>query len=163
LGQTANILADALPNTADFPGLIVMLENMSNDSGVSLKSVTPSGAVSLATGAGAATATPTAPTASSVTSVASSSLASGTGGGATGTSSGSTAAATPKTYSFSLEFDGTYVGLLKLLGDLQTSARPIRIAGMQLAGSGAQLSGTLTLQTFYQDKAQLPFSTETIK
>jgi hypothetical protein len=165
LGASANILADALPNNSDFPGLIVLLENMSNDSGVSLKSVAPSTS-SGATGTAAAASTPTAPTSSSVGSVASSSLSSASGGSSSGTTSTTTGSATqasPQTYNFSLAFDGTYVGLLKLLGDLQTSARPMRIVGMQLAGSGAQLSGSLSLQTFYQDKAQLPFSTETIK
>lgn len=164
LGQSANTLADALPTTSDFPGLIVLLENISNDSGMTLKSVSPSASTTGATGT-TATTTPTAPTASSVTSAASSSLTSGSGGSGstTGAASGSAMQAAPKTYDFALDFDGSYVGLLKMLGDLQTSARPIRIVGMELSGSGTQMSGTLTLETFYQDKAQLPFSTETIK
>src|SRR4051812_20359937 len=39
LGDKASELASALPNTADFPSLIVTLENMGNASGLKLKSI----------------------------------------------------------------------------------------------------------------------------
>lgn len=42
LGTQTRVLADALPTKEDFPSLIVTLENMSFDSGVKLKSVSPS-------------------------------------------------------------------------------------------------------------------------
>src|SRR6266568_4341683 len=52
LHAKAGVLADALPTTSDYPGLLVVLEKISNASGVQLKTVTPdaiarSGAASL--------------------------------------------------------------------------------------------------------------------
>jgi hypothetical protein len=41
LGPEGAILDDALPTTADFPALIVLLENIATDAGMKLKSVTP--------------------------------------------------------------------------------------------------------------------------
>ncbi|HEY2004236.1 MAG TPA: hypothetical protein VGH44_03920 [Candidatus Saccharimonadia bacterium] len=135
LGTQAGVIADALPDTTDFPGLIVVLENMTNDAGLRLKSVAPT------TGATAATAT-----------------------GTTTTASGDASQAPPpQPFDFSLSFDGRYDTLLKLLDHLEKSARPMRITGLQITGSGSALSGTVTAETYYQDKAQLPLSTETIK
>jgi Tfp pilus assembly protein PilO len=128
LGATATALTDALPNTADFPGLISLLENMASDAGLTLKSISP---------------TP-------VT-------------GDVAVEAGSTGAPQPQPYSFSIAFDATYDAMLHFLGNLESSARPMRITGLQVNGSGSALSGTLDVQTFYQDKAQLPFSKETIK
>jgi hypothetical protein len=45
LGESKTLIANALPNTADLPGLIGVLENMSSSVGVTLKSVTPSSSV----------------------------------------------------------------------------------------------------------------------
>jgi len=41
LGDTKRTLADALPNTSDFSGLMAQLENMTAVTGVSLKSIAP--------------------------------------------------------------------------------------------------------------------------
>ncbi len=41
LGPTSRVLADALPNDSNFPGLIVALENIAADASVTLKSVAP--------------------------------------------------------------------------------------------------------------------------
>jgi Tfp pilus assembly protein PilO len=70
---------------------------------------------------------------------------------------------TPQTYPFSITFDGTYTAVKNLLALVETSARPMRVVGLQLTGSGSNMSGEIDMQTFYQDKGQLPFSTETIK
>jgi Tfp pilus assembly protein PilO len=69
----------------------------------------------------------------------------------------------PQPYKFGLVFSGTYVGLTKLLTEIETSARPMRVLDMQLTGGGSSLNGILDLETYYQAKAQLPFSTETVK
>lgn len=141
LGTSSDVLANALPNTVDFPSLIVMLENMTNDAGVNLKSVSPS--INSGTGdtAGAGTETTTT--------------------GATAATSSTTPS--PQAYPFSVTLDGTYDSLVKFLGNLEMSARPVRVVGLQLNGSGSSLSGQLDLNTYYQDKATLPFSKETIK
>jgi Tfp pilus assembly protein PilO len=41
LGPEGAILDDAMPTTADFPALIVLLENVTTDAGMRLKNVTP--------------------------------------------------------------------------------------------------------------------------
>jgi Tfp pilus assembly protein PilO len=134
LGSQSQVLADALPNTADFPGLIVTLENMGNNAGIQLKSVDPNaggGAVSIAAPGGATTSSVSTPG--------------------------------PETYPFAVSFSGTYDGLQKFLSEVETSARPMRVIGLELSGSGSSLTGDIDMQTFYQAQGQLPFSEETIK
>ena len=151
LGSQAGEIADGLPNTADFPGLLVLLENMSNDAGLRLKTIAP------ALAAGSLSTTSTAPTSTASTS-------SSTAGTTSGSTSGDASQAPqPQPFDFSVNFDGRYDTLLKLLDHLEKSARPMRITGMQITGSGSALSGQINAETYYQDKAQLPFSTETIK
>jgi hypothetical protein len=131
LGPQSSVLSNALPNSADFPSLIVTLENMTTTSGVKLKTVSPI----------AATTTQTTP--------APAAAASG--------------AKTPQGYDFSITFDGTLDGLKHLLGDLETSARPMRVTAVSINGSDSSLSGEIDVQTYWQDKAELPFETEIIK
>lgn len=45
LADTKKIVADALPNTSDFSGLIAQLENMAGLSGVTIKSIVPDNSV----------------------------------------------------------------------------------------------------------------------
>jgi hypothetical protein len=141
---TRATLTDALPTTSDFPGLIVALENISSDSGSTLKNVSP-GQVSLdpnanATAAGTVTTTT-----------------------AAAASDGAVPVPAPKTYNYTIAFDGTYASLQKFLGDLELYTRPMRVTSLKLSGSGTALSGTVDVQTFYQDKASLPFGKETVK
>ena len=150
LGSQAGEIADGLPNTADFPGLLVLLENMSNDAGLRLKTIAPA----IATGSLSTTSTAPTSTASTTSSTT------GTSGSTSGDAS---QAPQPQPFDFSVNFDGRYDTLLKLLDHLEKSARPMRITGMQITGSGSALSGQINAETYYQDKAQLPFSTETIK
>ncbi len=137
LNDKTKLVADALPTEPDFPSLIVTLENMAKTAGVTLKSVTPAqaGASSVDASAGATAA------ASTDTSVA----------------------PTPQSYKFGISFSGTYASLTKFLTVIETSARPMRVLDMQLAGGGSALSGQFDVETFYQGKAQLPFGKETVK
>jgi hypothetical protein len=77
--------------------------------------------------------------------------------------SGAPVAPAPQTYQLTINFAGTYAGLQKLFGEFQVSARPMRVTGVQLAGTGGSLSGEIDIQTYYQAAAQWPFGTETIK
>lgn len=142
LGARKNLIAEALPNTSDLPGLIALMENLSGSSGVSLKSVTPS---QTATSGVASTTAPaeTASTTPAATSGASKPM--------------------PQPYAVSLTFDATYPTLQKLLEAIEQSARPMRVTSVQLTGSGSSLAVTLDLTTYYQDKADLPFNTKVIK
>lgn len=69
----------------------------------------------------------------------------------------------PKPYPYSITFDGSYVTLQRFLATLENSARPMRVVGMQVSGTGNALSGEIDVQTYYQEKASLPFGTEVIK
>lgn len=137
LGSQAQVLSDALPSTADFPDLIVALQNMTTESGLQLKSVSPTDSTT-------ATTTPVAPT-------------------ATTSSSAGPVPPAPQSYAFTVTVGGSYTGVQKLLGAIENSARPMRVEGVQLSGSGTAISGEINLETFYQAKAQLPFGEETIK
>jgi hypothetical protein len=145
LGPKQKLITDALPNTTDLPGLIALLENLSASNGSNLKSVSPSlTAVSAAAPAATGTAATT------------------TGAAATTTGTGVQPPA-PQPYNVSLAFDGTYASLLKLLGAMEQSARPMRVTSIQFSGSGGNLSAQLEATTYYQDKATLPVGEETVK
>lgn len=75
----------------------------------------------------------------------------------------STAAPAPTQYGFNVTFVGSYDSLQKFLGFVETSARPMRVVDIQLAGSGSAMTGQINLVTYYQGPAQLPIGTETVK
>ena len=77
------------------------------------------------------------------------------------TSGSDTASAQEFPYTF--EVTGTYDTFQKFFANIEHSARPIRITNVELSGTGSALTGTFSATTYYQDKATLPFSTETIK
>lgn len=134
LGEEKTLLDNALPTSIDFPSLMVVTENMTAVAGLKLKSIAPTlNAGSDVTAAGAS-----APTASSE-------------------------APQPQTYAFSITADGTYESLQKFLAEVETSARPMRVVAAQMNGSSKSLSAQIDLETYYQDKAQLPLGKETIK
>lgn len=133
-------LADALPNDNDFPSLIVALENIASDSNFILKSVAP-GQVMVSQSANSGT-------------VSTTSADSGTG---------SIEPPRPKPYVYTVAFDGSYISLLKFMNDLELYTRPMRVTSLKLSGTGNALSGTVDVQTFYQDKAALPYAKEIIK
>jgi Tfp pilus assembly protein PilO len=128
LGPEGAILDDALPTTADFPALIVLLENITTDAGMKLKTIAP-------TTAGTVAPAPDAP--------------------------GSTPAV--QTYSFIVNVDGRFDSIMTLMDHLEKSARPMRVTGLHLSGSGNALSGEIDLDTYFQPKSELPFSKEQIK
>ncbi len=134
LGNVGATISSALPNTSDFPSLLVTMERLSLDAGVRLKSVDPA--------------------ASTTGTIA--------GPSATASISGVTPPS-PQTFPVTITFDGTYATLGKLLGNLELSARPMRVVGLQLSGNGSALTGSINVETYYQDKATLPFGKETIK
>lgn len=72
-------------------------------------------------------------------------------------------ASVPQTYDLNFTFDGSYAGLAKLFTAMELSARPMRVTNVTLQGSGSALSGNVSVQTYFQDKAELPIGTETIK
>ena len=142
LGSAANTLNDALPNSKDMPSLLVTLENMSNDSGLGLKSITP--------------AVP------AIAATAPISDQNGQSSVAASSSSGSPAV-TPNPFNLVIDYDGSYPALAKFLGDIEQSVRPMKVTSVTMNGNGSALTGEIDLTTYWQSPAQLPFSTETIK
>ncbi len=138
LGSSKQLVADALPNTSDFPAFIGMMENLSTSVGVNLKSVSPS-----QVGAAATAGT--------------------TGGTGTSAANGSSLTPAPQSYDLTLSLEGNYGNLQKLLKAIEQSARPMRVTAVQLSGSGSNLAMQLDVTTFYQDKATLPIKMETVK
>jgi Tfp pilus assembly protein PilO len=129
LGPRKALLADALPDKADFPSLMVTLENIALMSGAKLKVIAPiEGTVVAADASASDASTPT-----------------------------------PQAYQFSISLSGNYDALLKYIGGLETSARPMRILSSSFTGSGSLLNVELAIETYYQDKAKLPFGTEIVK
>jgi Tfp pilus assembly protein PilO len=133
LGSQQQTLNDALPNDVDFPDLLVTLDNISNNSGVTLKAVSPDQS---------GTATTTLPSAPST---------------------GSVNAPQPQTYGFSISVEGSFASLGRLLNAIETSARPMRVVGVQISGTGSDVTCSFDIDTYYQGAGQLPFSTESIK
>lgn len=138
--SSRNMIADALPNTSDLPAFMAVMENISGSSGVSLKSISPSQAGAVGTTA----------------------VGADTSGAAAASTNGVTPPK-PQPYTVSLTFDANYASLGRLLKSIEQSVRPIRVTGLQISGSGATLSIQMDVTTYYQDKASLPFSTETVK
>ncbi len=128
-----SVLADALPTSSDLPSLLVTYENMAAQAGIKLTSVST-----------VAYGTPVVPVKT------------------TSSTSGIVTPA-PKTYTTSYNFTGSYVSLTKLFAAVELNARPMRITGVNLNGSGTALNGDITVETYFQDKAELPIGTEIIK
>ncbi|MDB5179068.1 MAG: hypothetical protein JWN01_1011 [Patescibacteria group bacterium] len=139
LGTMNALIADSLPTEPDFPGLIAMMENLSAESGITLKSIAPS------SGAAVATTVPVA------------------GGAAPVAASTRGVAPTPQTSSFNAAFDGTFASFQRLIANLEASARPVKVTSLQLSGSGGSLAVQFEGTTYYQDKATVPFRMEAVK
>ncbi len=71
--------------------------------------------------------------------------------------------AKPQMYSFNMNLEGNYASLVKLLGLIEQSARPMRVTDIQVTGTASSLSAIMDVTTWYQDKATLPITTEEIK
>ncbi|HSX14521.1 MAG TPA: hypothetical protein VLE72_01235 [Candidatus Saccharimonadales bacterium] len=149
LGPTKTVINDALPTTASFPDLVATIESIAGTSGVALQSVSPA----LVSSAAASSAAPT----SSSPSAAVQSI--------NGTSSSTTSVqpSGPQPYQFSMSIQGNYDSLVKFLHNLQLSARPIIISGVQVTGTNDALTATVTGQTFYFNPQVLEDKTEVVK
>ncbi len=147
-GSDADAILRALPVTEDYKSLIAMLENMVNVSGVSLDSVSK-------TSASGATAAP-----------AGSSGSTATTPGASG--SGTTGAQSPQPVVFSVSISGPYDKIIRFLDNTEKSARVINFKSMQISNDGGSggtnsVKASLTMETYYQDKANIESTQEDLK
>ena len=137
LGNSKQLIADGLPNNADFPQIVSIMQGISTASGVTLSSVSPADDTSDdsgTTGAAAPAGTSTAPAP----------------GGAT-------------PYSFSVAVSGPYAQIVQFFESLELSDRPMHVTSTQIAGSDGTLEVTASIQTYYQSEASVGDSTETVK
>lgn len=126
LEGTKITIADALPNTSDFSGLIALLENMAGVSGVELKTVSPE-----------------------------------TTGDVVGPTTGDIPLA--QEFKYTVTMSGSYDSLQKFLSAVENSVRPMKVTTLQIAGSGSELTFGLSLSTYYQDIAKIPYKLEVVK
>ncbi len=77
--------------------------------------------------------------------------------------SSNTFAAATTPYEVNVTVEGSYASLQKFLMDIENSARPMHVSTSQISGTGSDVTANLTLETYYQDAATLPFKTETVK
>jgi Tfp pilus assembly protein PilO len=150
LGNTKQLVLDALPTTADFPQIVTIADNLTASAGVSLKSVTPQPSVAPTTG---------------TSSTGASSSASSTTSGATSSSSSSSTSTTaqPTSYTYTMSVEGQYDRLMLLLKNLEQSSRVMRVNSIKMQSSGATVTADFEVQTYYQDKADISEKTEVIK
>ncbi|HVE81187.1 MAG TPA: type 4a pilus biogenesis protein PilO [Candidatus Dormibacteraeota bacterium] len=73
------------------------------------------------------------------------------------------AAGLAKSYIFSLDVEGPYSKMTQFYKNLELSARPMKVSAFQLRGTTGTLVGSITIQTFYQDKADLNDKEEVVK
>lgn len=71
--------------------------------------------------------------------------------------------ATPKTLLFSATVIGSYASLTAFLDAAEHASRPIRVTAIQITGSGSQLNANISMTTYYQGKASIPFKLEEVK
>lgn len=148
-GSDADAILRALPVTEDYKSLIAMLENMANVSGVTLDSVSKSSSA----------ATPAATPAPASSSDAPSTTAN--------SSSASTGAQQPQPLTFSVSISGPYDKIIRFLDNSEKSARVINFKSMQLSNDGGtggnSVKASLTMETYYQDKANIESTQEDLK
>ena len=127
LGPQKELIANALPNTADFPQIVAIAESMAVFSGVSLKGAAPELALTAAT-------TPT---------------------GAEASQAAQEDPTKPSPYNFSVTIEGSYPRVLAFLSNIEISARPMKVSSVTFTGNGGTVGADIEITTFYQPKADI--------
>jgi len=139
LGNTKQLIADGLPNDSDFPQIISIMQGIGTASSVNIKSIGPSvsaGTATTSSSSGATTAPPPSQPA---------------------------AAGSPTPYVFSASVTAPYNQLVNFFHDLEISDRPMHVTSAQFSGDSSNITADLSIQTYYQAKANVDDTTETIK
>lgn len=63
----------------------------------------------------------------------------------------------PQEYKFAVTMSGNYVSLQKFLTTIENSIRPMRATSFQIAGTGSNLTFSISLSTYYQNAATIPY------
>ncbi len=80
-----------------------------------------------------------------------------------GSSAGQASADTPSNYDLTLSVNGNYDSILRLLHNIEISARPLQVTGLSMSGSTTTMSAQIEMSTFYQGEATLKPKTEEVK
>lgn len=147
--QERRLIMSALPSTDDFPQIISLVEAAAKDSNISVKTMTALGSDD-GTGTGAAPLSAT--TGSAVPTAA-----------GTATTGAPVDDGKPKTFLYTAEVEGSYSNLARLFRNLEMSARPMKVQTFELKGNDSTLTGTLTIGTYYQGKANIEDTEEEVK
>jgi len=142
-GTNTKIILDALPDKYDFPALVTSIQNLISGQGVQINSITgtDTGGGATSTTTLPTTTTPAVPT----------------------TPTTSTSAVAPIPIPFSFAVIGSYSSIQSVLTNIQKSIRPIQILTLNLNGSDAQLTMTVTAQTYYMPSTGLNITSEIVK
>lgn len=139
LGNAKQLIADGLPNDSDFPQIISIMQGIGTASAVNVKDISPASEVAAASSASTAPTTPS-PSGSSTQ-----------------------APGSPTPYVFSTSVTAPYAQLVNFFHDLEISDRPIHVTSAHFSGTNSSITADLTLQTYYQGKANVDDTTEAIK
>ena len=139
LGNLQGVIETSMPTTPDFPALTATLESIAGQSGVELDSVAPGAAA-----AGTATVAPSSTTGTSVTAA-------------------SSATDSAQQYPINIAVKGTYQNVLKLLSNLQISARPFNVTAVAATGTTPEVTANIDVTAYYYNPLVLQNKTEVIK
>lgn len=140
LAGQQQLVADALPNESDLPGLASAVQAMAASAGSQLLDVSQSNDT------GTSTATTTGTSAS---------------GSAATISSASSNAPTP--LPISITATTSYTSLPAFLAAIEGSLRPIKVSDIQLSGTNNALNITISATTYYQTPVTFTIGKETVK
>ncbi len=149
IGSEAAMILRALPITEDYKALVAMMDNIASVSGVKMLSISKTGDASAA-------ATP-------APSPAPAADASGTS--STGTAPAATGPVTqqPKTLVFTIGLEGKYDMIIKFLENTEKASRVVNFKSMKISPGGENIKADLTMETYYQDEANIDSTFEELK
>lgn len=138
-GSKADAILRALPTTDNWTALVAMMDNIANLSSVTMLSVSKAGATGSTTSS-STTATP-----------------------AETSPSGSSTTPQSKSLVFTIEVEGKYDNIIKFLENTEKSSRVINFKSMKISPGEENIKASLTMETYYQDEANIDPTYEELK
>jgi Tfp pilus assembly protein PilO len=84
-------------------------------------------------------------------------------GASTGAAPANTSVGSAQQLNFQIEVQGSYGALLKLMQNIEVSARPMRVTNITVDGASEKLSVKLAISTYYQPASTLELKKETVQ
>lgn len=155
----ADVIMRALPAREEYRSLIAMIENIANVSGVKLVAISPQGGSSSSSSSSSGSSGSSSGSSSSGSSGNSSSIT-------TNQSSATQSPASqvqPKPFIFTVSISGPYDRIVEFLKNTEKSARVIDFSDMDLSGTHEDTQADLTMQTYWQEPANISDTKEDLK